>query len=190
MQPTNNEPNQPRDIIQALNKAQKYVESQHLFKQFISGTPLTNDISVWMADFYMQGYHEGRDTSVKGQNEPTELKTAVDSTTLRVDHAEYEEDEFDLFKVSQVKELLSAAKQFPSLQVENEVLKVGNYAIKRAMEDWQDISDSLTAELKELGESAENALIVFHICEKDDGCTTCMLKRSLSNPIIKQLLQP
>lgn len=49
-------------------------------------------------------------------NEPTELQQAVDSTALRVDHAEYENDEFDLFKVSQVKELLSAAKQLSALQ--------------------------------------------------------------------------
>ncbi len=53
-------PNPPRDIIEALKKADRFVKSQYLFKDFIDGTPLTNDISVWLADFYMQGYQEGK----------------------------------------------------------------------------------------------------------------------------------
>ena len=35
-------------------EAQQIVESKFLWKQFIDGTPLANDIAVWMADFAKQ----------------------------------------------------------------------------------------------------------------------------------------
>ena len=38
-------------------EAQQIVESKFLWKKFIDGTPLANDIAVWMADFAKQHTH-------------------------------------------------------------------------------------------------------------------------------------
>jgi hypothetical protein len=37
-----------------LKEAQQIVESKFLWKKFIDGTPLANDIAFWMADFVQQ----------------------------------------------------------------------------------------------------------------------------------------
>jgi hypothetical protein len=39
------------DYITILHRAQKHVRESVLWKRFIDGTPLENDIAVWMADF-------------------------------------------------------------------------------------------------------------------------------------------
>lgn len=39
------------DMLRAIEGAQAIVESKVLWKRFIDGTPLQNDIAVWMADF-------------------------------------------------------------------------------------------------------------------------------------------
>ena len=38
------------DYVSLLSEAQKRVRASVLFKRFIDGTPLSNDIAVWMAD--------------------------------------------------------------------------------------------------------------------------------------------
>jgi hypothetical protein len=38
-------------------EAQQIVESKFLWKKFIDGTPLSNDIACWMADFAQQYTH-------------------------------------------------------------------------------------------------------------------------------------
>jgi hypothetical protein len=89
------EPNPPRDIIQAIKKAEKFVKSQYLFKEFIDGTPLTNDIAVWLADFYMQGYQEWK--SVKGDNQDfiAGLQSAYHTiSTARTPHDADNQDDY------------------------------------------------------------------------------------------------
>jgi hypothetical protein len=43
-------------------EAQQIVESKVLWKKFIDGTPLVNDISCWMADFALQHTHSPQRT--------------------------------------------------------------------------------------------------------------------------------
>lgn len=45
---------EPVAWIDLLKEAQKIVESKPLWKRFIDGTPLANDIACWMADFAQQ----------------------------------------------------------------------------------------------------------------------------------------
>lgn len=42
---------EPFNMITAMQEAQKIVESKYVWKRFIDGTPLSNDIAVWMAEF-------------------------------------------------------------------------------------------------------------------------------------------
>ena len=42
-------------FVDALAAAQKVVESYPLYRKFIDGTPLQNDIAVWMAEFLVKG---------------------------------------------------------------------------------------------------------------------------------------
>ena len=39
------------DYLQAHTEAEQFVRGSLLWKRFIDGTPLSNDIAVWMADF-------------------------------------------------------------------------------------------------------------------------------------------
>jgi hypothetical protein len=39
------------DYVSLLKAAKEHVNTSVLYKRFISGTPLENDIAVWMADF-------------------------------------------------------------------------------------------------------------------------------------------
>lgn len=135
---------------------------------------------------------EERNLKLRIMNEPTELQKAVDSTALRVDHAEYEDDEFDLFKVSQVKELLSAAKQLSALQKENEDLQLklvnrNSWArkVQQAAKVLEQERDSLTAALKECAEALVEA-------DKCNDCSACRkrIASALSNPLVQKLLKP
>ena len=45
---------EPAATIDLQKKAQQIVESKALWKKFIDGTPLSNDIACWMADFAQQ----------------------------------------------------------------------------------------------------------------------------------------
>ena len=42
------------DFIQLLKEADEIVKSKPTYKRFIDGTPLSNDIAVWMAEFAME----------------------------------------------------------------------------------------------------------------------------------------
>ncbi len=44
--------------VELLNRAKTIVRESVLYKRFIDGTPLENDIAVWMADFAGQVRHE------------------------------------------------------------------------------------------------------------------------------------
>ncbi len=44
--------------IELLNRAKAIVRSSVLYERFINGTPLENDIAVWMADFAGAVRHE------------------------------------------------------------------------------------------------------------------------------------
>jgi hypothetical protein len=48
---------EPVAWIDLQKEAQQIVESKVLWKRFIDGTPLVNDISCWMADFALQHTH-------------------------------------------------------------------------------------------------------------------------------------
>ena len=45
---------EPVAWVDLLKEAQKIAESKPLWKRFIDGTPLANDIACWMADFAKQ----------------------------------------------------------------------------------------------------------------------------------------
>lgn len=42
-------------FVDALIEAKKIVKKKEIFKKFIDGTPLENDIAVWMAEFLVKG---------------------------------------------------------------------------------------------------------------------------------------
>jgi hypothetical protein len=48
-------------------EAQQIVESKVLWKKFIDGTPLANDISCWMADFALQHTHPPQRSESSGK---------------------------------------------------------------------------------------------------------------------------
>ena len=80
-------------------KAQQIVESKFLWKRFIDGTPLANDIACWMADFalqytpppqpaqepdaYQSGFYDGKKSArarcielvLSGTGEPVQTRT-------------------------------------------------------------------------------------------------------------------
>lgn len=40
-----------KPLVSLMKEAQSIVESKHVFKKFVRGTPLENDVAVWMAEF-------------------------------------------------------------------------------------------------------------------------------------------
>lgn len=38
-------------LMELMKRAQVIVEGKYVWKKFIDGTPLSNDIAVWMAEF-------------------------------------------------------------------------------------------------------------------------------------------
>ncbi len=42
------------DMVKAMQEAEAIVKAKFLFKRFIDGTPLSNDIAVWMAEYARQ----------------------------------------------------------------------------------------------------------------------------------------
>jgi hypothetical protein len=60
-------------------EAQQIVESKFLWKRFIDGTPLVNDISCWMADFALQHTHPPQRTWVGLTDEE---RDAIEAATL------------------------------------------------------------------------------------------------------------
>lgn len=42
------------DYIKLLSRADEIVKAKPIYKRFIDGTPLANDISVWMVDFVLE----------------------------------------------------------------------------------------------------------------------------------------
>jgi hypothetical protein len=48
------ESQEPVEWVDLQKEAQQIVESKILWKRFIDGTPLANDIACWMADFALQ----------------------------------------------------------------------------------------------------------------------------------------
>jgi hypothetical protein len=51
------ESQEPVAWVDLQKEAQQIVESKILWKRFIDGTPLANDIACWMADFALQHTH-------------------------------------------------------------------------------------------------------------------------------------
>jgi len=56
------ESQEPVAWIDLQKEAQQIVESKVLWKKFIDGTPLVNDIACWMADFALQHIHQPQRT--------------------------------------------------------------------------------------------------------------------------------
>lgn len=50
----------PLDWVAMLKDAIRIVKSKPTYKRFIDGTPLDNDVPVWMADFAMQHATQAR----------------------------------------------------------------------------------------------------------------------------------
>lgn len=46
------------NYIELLKEAQEIVRHKCTYKRFIDGTPLDNDIAVWMADFVMEKLYD------------------------------------------------------------------------------------------------------------------------------------
>jgi hypothetical protein len=51
-------PSEPFDFVKRLQLAQGQVQSSPLYKRFIDGTPLENDIAVWMVTFAAQSVRD------------------------------------------------------------------------------------------------------------------------------------
>jgi hypothetical protein len=63
------ESQEPVAWVDLQKEAQQIVESKILWKRFIDGTPLANDIACWMADFVQQYAHPPQRTWVGLTNE-------------------------------------------------------------------------------------------------------------------------
>ena len=74
------------DFIQLLKEAEEIVKSKPTYKRFIDGTPLSNDIAVWMAEFAM----EQHDTSALDESR----KDVVDAERERLCAAIKAEDDY------------------------------------------------------------------------------------------------
>lgn len=48
------------DFVALLKQAQERVQTSVLYRRFIDGTPLENDIAVWMANFVMDVWRDGK----------------------------------------------------------------------------------------------------------------------------------
>ena len=57
---TEDRPRLPTDYVSLLREARRLVEGSVLYKRFIDGTPLENDIAVWMADFATTKFDLGK----------------------------------------------------------------------------------------------------------------------------------
>lgn len=57
--------------VELLQRAHVIVKGSPLYRKFIDGTPLENDIAVWMADFAGQVLHDA-ESSVHPRTEPNE----------------------------------------------------------------------------------------------------------------------
>jgi hypothetical protein len=61
------ESQEPVAWIDLQKEAQQIVESKIVWKRFIDGTPLANDISCWMADFALQHTHPPQRSESSGK---------------------------------------------------------------------------------------------------------------------------
>lgn len=93
----------PFDFVSALREAKTIVQSNALFKKFIDGTPLHNDIAVWMAEF--AGQYSGqasRASKPEGVDETVEMvkfaKWCVDNG-YDDDHQHADAIRVDMYKV-------------------------------------------------------------------------------------------
>jgi hypothetical protein len=66
------ESQEPVAWVDLQKEAQQIVESKILWKRFIDGTPLANDIACWMADFALQHTHPPQRTWVGLTDEQVE----------------------------------------------------------------------------------------------------------------------
>jgi hypothetical protein len=67
------ESQEPVAWVDLQKEAQQIVESKILWKRFIDGTPLANDIACWMANFALQHTHPPQRTWVDLTDEEVEL---------------------------------------------------------------------------------------------------------------------
>jgi len=68
---------QPFDYVAVLKDAKQIVNASVLYRRFIDGTPLENDIAVWMADFAAK--HVDREVAVPS---PPEGRPPTDEENL------------------------------------------------------------------------------------------------------------
>lgn len=69
----------PLDWVAMLKDAIGIVKGKPTYKRFIDGTPLDNDVPVWMADFAMQHATQARaDLEAENANLRLELQSARD----------------------------------------------------------------------------------------------------------------
>jgi hypothetical protein len=73
------ESQEPVAWVDLQKEAQQIVESKFLWKKFIDGTPLANDIACWMADFAQQYTHPPQRT------EQEEFKPDWDAMAVMVE---------------------------------------------------------------------------------------------------------
>lgn len=76
--------------------------------------------------------------------------------------------------------------QILSLKSQVEELKVRNFALDGAMQDWQDISDSLKLAIRNMVLGARECGHEGEITKKNSECPLCV---SLSHPLVKQALE-
>ncbi len=50
----------PHDVMELLLDAQAFVQASPLWPRFIDGTPLKNDIAVWMVEFALKAMKEAQ----------------------------------------------------------------------------------------------------------------------------------
>ena len=87
----------PLDWVEMLKEAIGIVKGKPTYKRFIDGTPLSNDVPVWMADFAIQHATQAR-ADLEAEN--AHLKAVLKDVSLFLHHCwcdvQMNEHSFDL----------------------------------------------------------------------------------------------
>lgn len=82
------------DFFTALRAAKERVKACPLYRRFIHGTPLSNDIAVWIAVAYCEGADFARQLERELAEARNELELAYQTTGLKIYEARKARDEY------------------------------------------------------------------------------------------------
>ena len=134
-----------------LQEAQAIVEGKYLFKRFIDGTPLSNDIAVWMLDFALK-------YAALAQPEQPDLRKAVEmAVPLLIGYREYSGDHRIANRCGEVLETLRQALAQPDKDSATELRRL------------HEVNQELLETLQNLCKAADNGHVASYSNLWDDA---------------------